>query len=450
MTVARDYRPIVPLIYDAGLGHGSWQSVLAAMIELFGGHCGSFICRRPDGSGGRCVEIGFDPQALEQFFGYYAERNVLLQRGLRHPEGTVISDQDALPKAELRRTEYYNDLLLKQEDTNAILTAYLRRDAERFVVFNCNRSPREPEFDAADKDALRPLLVHFRRAIEMALRLGTLEGAPTLGPALYDGALHGILVADELGAVVYANAVAERFLAEADGLTAGAAGLAAATPAASAALAALLARAATGCDGGALALPRPRRGRPLYVIAAPLPEETLWLQPARRRVLLLLRDPAERPELEEPDLRSLFGLTRAEARLALLLYGGQELAAAATSLGISPHTARAHLNAILAKTEFEPPGRADAAPRHRRRAGRPATASLIACRAEKRSAFRRPPFPASGTTKVEPQRHKGHEEEVFHASRGHRSSCSSLCPLCLCGSPLLDVWRKALRFSALR
>jgi DNA-binding CsgD family transcriptional regulator len=351
MGMVQDYRPIVPLIYDAGLGNGSWQHVLAAMLELFGGHCGSFICRRPDGSGGRTVEIGFDPRAIEQFFGYFATRNVLLQRGLHRAAGTVVSDQDVMPKVELRRTEYYNDLLLKQEDTNAILTAYLWRDAERFVVFNCNRSLREPEFDAADKDALRPLLIHFRRAIEMALRLGTLEGAATLGAPLHDGTLHGILVADEQGAVLYANGVAERLLAEADGLTAGAAGLAAATPAASAALATILARAATGCDGGTVALPRPRRGRPLYVIAAPLPEETLWLQPARRRVLLLLRDPAERAELEEQDLRSLFGLTRAEARLALQLYRGEELAAAATSLGISPHTARAHLNAILAKTE---------------------------------------------------------------------------------------------------
>src|SRR5215469_1098253 len=237
MTGTRDYRPIVPLIYDAGLGNGSWQRALDAMIELFGGHCGSLICRRPDGSGGRCVEIGFDPRALEQFFGYFAERNVLLQRGLRRPEGTIVSDQDVLPKEELRRSEYYNDLLLKQEDTNAILTAYLWRDAERFVVFNCNRSPREPEFDAADKDALRPLLVHLRRAIEIALRLGTLEDANVLGAPFCDGALHGILVADELGAVLYANAVAERLLAEADGLSTGPAGLAAATPVASAALA---------------------------------------------------------------------------------------------------------------------------------------------------------------------------------------------------------------------
>jgi DNA-binding CsgD family transcriptional regulator len=351
MTVAFDYRPIVPLIYDAGLGHGSWQQVLDALIELYGGHCGSFICRRPDGSGGRSVEIGFDPRAIEQFFGYFATRNPLLQRGLHRAVGTVVSDQDVMPKAELRRTEYYNDLLMKQEDTNAILTAYLWRDNERFVVFNCNRSVREPEYDAADKSALRPLLVHFRRAIEIALRLGTLESTPAPGAQLYDGALHGIIIADELGTVLYANAVAERLLAEADGLTAGVAGLAAATPAASAALATMLARAASGCDGGTLALPRPRRGRPLYVIAAPLPEETLWLQPARRRVLLLLRDPAERAELEEQDLRSLFGLTPAEARLTLLLYRGEELAAAAAALGISPHTARAHLNAILAKTE---------------------------------------------------------------------------------------------------
>jgi DNA-binding CsgD family transcriptional regulator len=170
--------------------------------------------------------------------------------------------------------------------------------------------------------------------------------------ALFDSAAHGLVVLDESGALQYANQVAERILEEDDGLARGPDGLTAATPALTAALRGAIARAASGLGGGAVALARPRRGRPpLYALTAPLAAETAWLNPAPRRVLLLLRDPAERPPLQEQHLRQLFGMTPAEARLAVRLYQGDDLVAAATTLGISRHTARTHLNAVLDKTE---------------------------------------------------------------------------------------------------
>src|SRR5579883_310947 len=228
----RDYdlESLVPAIYEAAIGATPWRTVLEGMVERLGGHAGSFICRRPDGSGGRCIEMGFDPVALAQFFGYFASRNVLLQRSIDHPAGTIVADRDVLTKAEFRRSEYYNDLLLKLEDTNAILTAFLWRDADRFVVFNCNRSPRQPEFEAADKEALRPLLGHFTRAIAVALRLGTLETIAATGAAPYESAPDGVLVLDGGGRLVQANPAGERLLREADGIDAGPDGLRAATP----------------------------------------------------------------------------------------------------------------------------------------------------------------------------------------------------------------------------
>jgi DNA-binding CsgD family transcriptional regulator len=353
MSLADDVARLVPLIYQAGVDPAAWRGLLGGMVELFGGHCGSFIARRPDGSGARTVEIGFDPAALEQFFGHFAGCNVLLQRGIGNAAGTIVTDQDVLPKPEFRRTEYYNDFLMRQEDTNALLTGFLWRDSGRFVVFNCNRSPRCPEFDAADKALLRGLLPHLARAIDIALRLGTLEGRAANAGTLGEGSAHGVLVLDANGAVRFANPTGERLLAERDGLDAGLDGLRAATPDLTAALAAAITRAASGVYGGAVTRARPRRGRPLYVLTSPLPEETLWLQPGRRRVLVLLRDPAERPALGEGQLRALFQLTAAEARLALRLYAGDDLATAAAALGISRHTARTHLNAVLDKTDSD-------------------------------------------------------------------------------------------------
>jgi DNA-binding CsgD family transcriptional regulator len=350
MAVTDEIERIIPAIYDAGLDSAAWQPLLEQIVGLLGGHCGSLICRRPDGSNGRSIQTGFDPYALEQFWGHYASTNVLFQRGGRQAAGTIVSDRDLLPKAEFRRSEYYNDFLLKQEDTNAVLTAFLWRDQDRFVVLNCNRSPRKPDYDERDKALLRPLMGHLARSVNLAVRLGTLE-SEAHGRALLDRTPHGVLVLGDTGGVLYANHIGESLLAARDGLIAVSGSLSAATPKLTAALHAAIARAASGLDGGAVALARVRCGRPLYALATPLPVAAGWLQPARRRVLLLLRDPAEHQPLAASDLQALLRLTVAESRLAMQLYQGEDLAAAAVALGISRHTARAQLNAVLRKTD---------------------------------------------------------------------------------------------------
>jgi DNA-binding CsgD family transcriptional regulator len=351
MTWSDELQRTIPLAYEAALDSTLWPQLLQRMLGLLGGHCGSFISRRPDGSGARWIEMGFDPTALAQFQSHYAHHNPLFARGGHNPAGAIVSDRDLLPKAEFRQTEYYNDLLMKQENTNAILTAFLWRDPEKFVVFNCNRAPNRPEYEVVDKEYLAPLLPHVARAIDVALRLDSFgtAAAGTLGRL--ERASEAVLVLDENASLLYANAAGERLLAEQDGLSCGSVGLMAATPRLTAQLQAAIARAARGVEGGALQLARPRRGRPLYAVTAPLLGETDWLRAGRRRVLLLVRDPAERAALSHELLQGLFRLTPAEAALAARLYHGEDLAQAAAALRISRHTARAHLNAILEKTE---------------------------------------------------------------------------------------------------
>jgi DNA-binding CsgD family transcriptional regulator len=70
----------------------------------------------------------------------------------------------------------------------------------------------------------------------------------------------------------------------------------------------------------------------------------------RARVLLLLT-PLQSTGFESVDrLRSLFGLTHAEARLAGRLASGDDIASAAKSLGVSEGTLRGALKAIFRKT----------------------------------------------------------------------------------------------------
>lgn len=96
-------------------------------------------------------------------------------------------------------------------------------------------------------------------------------------------------------------------------------------------------------------LPR-EHGRP--VVAYPTQLTTLAqdiLAPARAAVVFV--DLARQTATSDHILRSVFGLSPAEARLAMRISSGESLEFAADALGVAYETARNHLKAVFAKTD---------------------------------------------------------------------------------------------------
>lgn len=100
----------------------------------------------------------------------------------------------------------------------------------------------------------------------------------------------------------------------------------------------------------AFALLRDDHTLPVTVMVRPGPPYGPVSAPLRRTATVILRDPARRLHLAAPDLEQLFGLSRAEARLAQLLADGLSTDEAALQLGVSRNTVRSQLQAIFAKT----------------------------------------------------------------------------------------------------
>lgn len=69
--------------------------------------------------------------------------------------------------------------------------------------------------------------------------------------------------------------------------------------------------------------------------------------------IVFLSDPSRKVKLDEEMIRHLYGLTKAEAHLAVLLAEGGHLDEVAKRLNISIHTARTHLKRIFSKTNTE-------------------------------------------------------------------------------------------------
>ncbi len=104
---------------------------------------------------------------------------------------------------------------------------------------------------------------------------------------------------------------------------------------------------------GAIALERPSGYRPLSVVVTPLRTESRYFDKDRPAALIFISDPESHPRIDEARLSQLYGLTRAEARLAALLSRDHSLADAADELPVSQHTVRTHVKRIFSKTTTE-------------------------------------------------------------------------------------------------
>ena len=158
---------------------------------------------------------------------------------------------------------------------------------------------------------------------------------------------HGVALVVPGGRVLFLNGAAEDIAGARDGLAIGPGRmLRLGRPAEDAALQRLIAQAVPGC----LAVSRPSGARSYVLQVAPLGSV---LRPADRPpapALLMILDPESGPEPLPATLQLLYGLTAAEARVALLTLRGAGLRPIAEELAVSVSTVRIHLQRVFDKT----------------------------------------------------------------------------------------------------
>ncbi len=346
-------------IYDASLDPRRWHDVAHRIAGLFESQM--FGLHRYDlqtGRGSTTVQIGMgDGQRA------YAEHYSKLNAWLRAPGagavgvGELLVGTRLVGDRQLERTEFHADFL-RPRDFFYSMGVTLRRDGAMRASATLVRSRSRGDFSAEEQARLATLGVHLRRALEIEERLaGVTAERRALADAL-DRLPMGVVLLGPGARVSFANARARLYARARDGFTLGADCLQAATPAVTARLRALLASVACagsgpGQDaGGWMALPRPSGRRPYALLAGPLGPSHPTDAPPRARAVAIafVSDPERVPRGVAPALRSLFGLTPAEAVLAAALLAGETLQEHAAARGVGVATLRTHLKSLLGKT----------------------------------------------------------------------------------------------------
>jgi DNA-binding CsgD family transcriptional regulator len=352
-----DFGALVERIYDLGMDVESWPLLLEELAAALGAGAGSLMRENMETHRGGGFSVGLDPAAARLYFEYYASRNIIRmvdnpRERMRGFTPTVTVDQDTVQKNDLLESEFYVDFLRPSEIHSVMTVGLWGRDVE-FCGVDLYRPRNRPDFGDEERRLAAALQPHLIRALRIGDRLEGL-GDLTRGLAAgLDQAPFGYFVLDRDGRVRHANRAGERMLCAGGGLALAGGRLSAPQPADGQRLLALIA-AASGASGaragGNMAVRRGEGRAPLSVAVAPAaPDRVSPFSPAGG-VVVCVTDPETAVALPEARLRELFGLTQAQARVALALFEGQSLRDAAETLGLSIFTVRAHLAHIFGKT----------------------------------------------------------------------------------------------------
>jgi len=380
----RELSALIGVVYEAALDTGSagWSGALERLSPVIaGGGTVVLAMERRRFEYAHTHYARTDAATVARYQTYFLRSDPVFEPVLRdaRPGGLLLSDL-LVPARELRRTEYYADWI-QPNDFGSAAAAVLTRHGSAQASLYAVRPRRRGAFAADDIDTLGLLLPHLATAARISLRLASLTVERDAAADALDHWHEAVLLVDGTACVHAANRAAEALLAAGDGLALeparglGPGRLRAATPALTAALRGLVAAAGriaapaagkgadvTSAPGPlALALVRPS-GRPaLAVAASPLSSssatsaawvDALALGTARATVAVFVWDPAAvrdgAPSRER--LRAVYGLTPAEAAVAVAVASGEGLRAVAAAQGVTLATVRTQAQQVYRKT----------------------------------------------------------------------------------------------------
>ena len=355
--VDADEGDFLDLLYGTAVQPELWAAAMARFADIVGGSSACLLQLSIVDGTGSGVGTRTEPDIAELYLDHFAARNHVnnvadTHRYIESWDLRIITDEDWMPKEELKRTEYYNDFL-RPIDVHSTLIVRLALQGLDVCALNINRPEKHGQFDGADLDRAAYFHPHLVRAFRLSQNLALdfdLDDPELSG---FEASPQALFLLGVDGRVRRVNPAGERLVGR-GGLSLSGGRLTASLPDAARRLGALIAAAGLPDGGqrigGSIGLPRPNGRLPLSVTAAPigLLRWSLFARPPS--VLVRVTDPEGELHLPEQKLRELFGLTIAECRVALAMFAGALPQDAAATLGVSVNTLRTHLKRIFEKT----------------------------------------------------------------------------------------------------
>lgn len=356
-----DYDNLLASLYRGPLEDPPWQGFLGLLCRTMQAFAVSLVLR-PPASGDAGLILNYQAQQggiadpADWPAAAYREQFFALDPFVNLPPGEVFTMAELVPEDQLRTSEYYRHYLEPAGILHIIGFDTIEPDGFQARLRAC-RSIDTAAFNATDKSLMARLVKHLRQAIQLHARLNRIESERDLYAGAFDRLSVATVILDEQGEVIHTNDVADALLAERDGISLGARQL-------------HFTRREDGDEfrrlrepflkqgiessGPALTvamrIQRPSGKPDLGLVIKPVPSSEWSEGQAWPRAAVFISDPQRQTDTSQQLIQRLFGFTPAESALTMRLIRGLSVVEAAAELGVSPHTARAQLKAVFAKT----------------------------------------------------------------------------------------------------
>lgn len=352
---------LIGRIYDCALGPELWPETLVEVREALDfAQAALNLQAMPNGTVLLNVASGIESPWLERI-GDYGPEIVALWGGLAKiaaaplEEPVLLSEMNPDAVSGRPGANRFHDEWHRPQGVIDSAAVGLAKDARSLATLSFARHERHGPIGADERDGLRRLAPHLRRAITISRLLD----ARTVAAATFEGVIEAaatpVLVTDGQLRVLYANGPAQALLDRREPLRIGQGRLSTNLPAATQSLAVAVAHGAIGeADlgrrGMAIAL-RGADGAPMALHVLPLRGGTLRPGLVNEAVAAIFVSAAGAAPTAVGELAAqLFGLSLKEAEVFERIAQGLTPGEAAAGMGIAVATVRTHLLRVYDKT----------------------------------------------------------------------------------------------------
>ena len=371
---------LLGLLYEASASPERWPGFLGALQEFAHAEAVAFVLVDPESRCSFVVNPGFDPNCQRTYSEYFSRHDVLFKRSVaasRLHGGWIGTNRSVISDAEYHRSQVFNDFTKPMGLVHQVAATLEGLDGGLEGGLTMHRKAQSGPFGAETVALLSMLAPHLKRALNTHRVLSLARGRNAVLRQTVESMGQGVLSLDSRGRVLRMTAAAQAILDARDGIEVERGFLRSVVEGEQERLTELVAGAtATGTGrgtefaipcltrtapeagrgplwtpsaGGAMLISRQPPKRPLQLVVAPFHSSEVLLEDCPAAVVFL-SDPDARPASRASILRSLYGLTPTECRLADLLMEGCDLGVASARLKMATGTARFHLKAIFRKT----------------------------------------------------------------------------------------------------
>jgi DNA-binding CsgD family transcriptional regulator len=354
---------LLDLIYSTVPDPTRWSDVLVGISDHLGALGGMLAYVPPPGSKRPVGQIlGRLPEEPSAIFREHYAWNPWTVAVAQVPFGKAVSANSLVERGSIQKTDFYADVLKPwgHIDILDINHKSLAIDGGVGGLGFCLSAYGAAEVEAR-VHRLDQLSPHLCRALEASLLIGGSADGRRQMSVVLDLMPNAALLLHGRGRIIQANNAAETLLRQSDGIafdSGGSIQLVSALPGERQALARALREALdVAIRTGArrfepVRISRPSGAAPLLVVAVPLPRLSFafWDLIAPARALVVIVDPAAKARTTSSAIQAAFGLTAAEARVALLLASGVSGAQMPALLGVTAATIKTQLKRCFEKT----------------------------------------------------------------------------------------------------